>query len=454
MSFGSSGRMVAERTTRQVIGMLTEQRLMRRLGPAERVDADPVRVQKDVGSDQSTDPMRRRQVGTSQQFDDAAIVGASQVDDAADGMGLQIERPRGRKNASCRSGVRARRVTTPSGGDVTFGASLKFLEGGGAEALDDLALPESVERFDGGLEAGLARRREDGSDAQSEAKADDASHGIGKIMGALKARVVVELSVGGQAVLTPMGEESLEDEVGGDVLTWPGIDETAMKRNGIEAVSVSIVLERDGFHDVEGVELDAAIGEIGKIPSGRRSRTAHASSSIENAVAGEDAADGSDGGKGRNALFLEMAMNGLIAEFAEIAVQPQMRACVEDARFEIGGNASSSSGSAGPVIEIDAFESLGSSASDPTLNGAQRDADASRDLTQGESATREANDLMTKTQTSVFWPRERLQEFAGNVAAEGSRSRAAIAGGRNVSRPTASFRRGPQRSPMPKCSNQ
>ena len=244
MSFGSSGRMVAERTTRQVIGMLTEQRLMRRLGPAERVDADPVRVQKDFRSNQTANPVRGRQVGPSQQFDDAAIVGASQVDDAADRMGLQIERPRGRKDASFRSGVRARSVTTSSGGDIAFGTRLKFLESGGIEALDDLALPESVERFDGGLEAGLARRREDGSDAQSEAKADDASEGIGKIMGPLKARVVVELSVGRQAVLSPTLQQSLEDEVGGDVETRPGIDEPAVKGDGVEGVGVAITSRR------------------------------------------------------------------------------------------------------------------------------------------------------------------------------------------------------------------
>ena len=86
--------MVAERTVRQVIGMLTEQRLICvRFGSAKRVDADPVRVQKDFGSDQTTDPMRSRQVGTAQQLDDAAVVGASQVDDAAAGLGLAIERP-------------------------------------------------------------------------------------------------------------------------------------------------------------------------------------------------------------------------------------------------------------------------------------------------------------------------------------------------------------------------
>jgi hypothetical protein len=438
---------------RQVVGMLTEQRLVRGLGSAKRVDADLIRVQKDFRSNQTANPVRGRQVGPSQQFDDAAIVGASQVDDAAHGMGLQIERPRGREDASIRSGVGSGSVATASGGDVSFGACLKLLEGSGGEALDDLALPESVEGFDGGLEAGLSRRREDGSDAQSEAKTDDASDRIGKIMGSLKAGVVVELGVSGQAVLPPMGQQSLQDEVGGDVETRPGIDETAMEGDGVEGMSVSIVLERDGFDDVEGIELDAAIDEIGEIPSGGRGRSAHASAPVENAVACEDATDGSDGRERRDALLLEMAMDGLIAEFAEIAVQPEMRPCVEDSCFDIGGNASSSTRDAEPVVEIDAIESLRSSASDPTLHGSQGDPEASCDLTKGDCATREANDFLPKKPARVFWTRERLREFSGNVAAEGSRIRAALAGSRNVSRPTASFRCGSQRAPMPKCSN-
>jgi len=388
---------------------------MSRLGAAKSMEADEILVEKHLGADQATNPASIGHEGMSQKVDDAAIVGASQVDDAAGRMLLKVERPRTREKTTRRRRVVARSVTTLRGQDVAFGSLLELGEIGGNESMNDLALPESVERFDGGLEAGLARRSEDGSDVEGEAQPDDASESVGEIVGSLEAGVVVELSVSGQAVLTPASQQGLEDEVGGDVEARPGIDEPTMERDGVEAVDIArFVSERKVFDDVEGVEFDETGGEIGEIPAGGRRSSTNASPAVENAVASEDSSDGPDGGERRDALLAEMTMDRLIAELAEIAAQAEMIANLQDTAFEIGGNASGSSRSAGSIGEVDAVESLVLSSSNPALHGAQGNSTLPSDGPKRLAGTNETDDLEAASEVGVFWPREVLLEQSGD----------------------------------------
>jgi hypothetical protein len=385
------------------------------------VDPDQVFVEKDLGADQTTNPALVGHESMSQEVDGAPIVGASQEDESSGRMRLKVERPAAREGTTRGSPVDARSMATLRGEDIAFRSSLEFIEVGGSEALDDLGLPESVERFDGGLEAGLARRGEDGDDVQREAQPNDAAQSIGSIVGPLEAGVVVELSVGRQAVPPPTLQQSLEDEIGGDVETRPGIDEPAMKGDGVEGVGVArLVAEREIFDDIEGVELDQAIGEIGEIPSRRRRGSTNASSAVEDAVAGEDSSDGANGWQRRDALIVEMAMDGLIAELAEITVEAEMLAGFEDAAFEVGRDASGSRWSAGSVGEVDAIEAFALGSIDPALHGPKTATEPFGGRSKGQTGANQTNDLAAMAKgiaVRVFWPRElswrngRLQEM-------------------------------------------
>lgn len=238
MSLEFSRRVVAKRATWKFVGLFAEDGLFVGLGSAQGVETDEVVVQEDFGPDQSPYPTRIHHEGASEELDRSTIVGASQEDHSAVWMRLEIESPRIGKESSRRSGIDAQDVSASRGEDVAYRSLLEFAQRGGLKAMDDFGLPESVEGFDGGLEAGFTRRSEDRSNAEGQAKPDDASEGIGDIMGSLEAGVVVELGISGQAVVAPVELESGKDEVGGDVAARPGRDKPAMQGDGIEGMSV------------------------------------------------------------------------------------------------------------------------------------------------------------------------------------------------------------------------
>ena len=76
----------------------------------------------------------------------------------------------------------------------------------------DLLLPQSIKVFDHGLEARFQRRREDRSNAESEAKTHHTSNHIRMVMAALEAHIVVELRKAGKSVQPPMGVQGIKNK--------------------------------------------------------------------------------------------------------------------------------------------------------------------------------------------------------------------------------------------------
>src|SRR6202035_2379717 len=106
------------------------------------------------------------------------------------------------------------------------------------ETRPDRGLPAAVVVLDGGLEAGLARRRENGRDAQRQAEPDDAPDGVGMSVGAGEDPVVVELRVGGQAGRAPVLQERIHGVFRGDSAAWPGGRQAAVQADGVENLDV------------------------------------------------------------------------------------------------------------------------------------------------------------------------------------------------------------------------
>lgn len=304
------------------------------------------------------------------------VIGAAQEYEAADGMSLEIEAPRIGEGPAGRRGIDAENVAVVCSQDVALRAFLKFGEASGLEAMDNFSLPEAIERFDGGLKTTFAWRRKNRNDVESKAESDDAAEGIGNIVWSLEACVVVELSIGGQAVLAPMVFEHGEDEIGGDALARPGCDEPAMQRHGVERMSVvcvheivgGLLKERDVFDDVKRVELGLATGEIGEIPAWGRRGTTDATTSIEHAMTCEDTADGSHRRQSRQELFAEMPIDGRGTKLAQSAVLLQMASRIEDEAFDVRRDASGSRGCGRAIGEIDTMQTLSSGALNPALH--------------------------------------------------------------------------------------
>lgn len=176
------------------------------------------------------------------------------------------------------------------------GGSLQGRDAGVVGASPDLGLPERVAAFDVGLEACFARRREDGCDAQAQAEADDFTNDVGPVVWALETGVVVELRVGGQAVLAPVRVEAFDDPWRGDALPDPGAHQRSGEALGGESVAEADAFDGQVFDDTKGIRLRLAQAQGGKMPSRGRSRAAEAPGTIEQAVTGEHSGDGADGG--------------------------------------------------------------------------------------------------------------------------------------------------------------
>jgi hypothetical protein len=71
------------------------------------------------------------------------------------------------------------------------------------KALPDLSLPEAVEIFDGGLEAGFQWRGKDRRDVEGKTKAHHSSDHIGVVVPALEADIIIKLGKGRQSVFAP-----------------------------------------------------------------------------------------------------------------------------------------------------------------------------------------------------------------------------------------------------------
>src|SRR6476659_2758823 len=131
---------------------------------------------------------------------DRAVFGrAPDVDHLAAGRRLEIQVAGGRDGASGRRAVDAERGAVPHGRDVAGRLRLQRRYTVVGKARPDFGLPPAIERFDGGLQAGLPRWGENRGEAKPEAQAHHATHGITMLMRALEDIVVVELDVARQA---------------------------------------------------------------------------------------------------------------------------------------------------------------------------------------------------------------------------------------------------------------
>ena len=155
-------------------------------------------------------------------------------------------------------------------GDEAVGPVAELGAVGVVEAFPDLGLPQAGEGLDLVLEAMLARWGVDGGDPQGQAEEGDGTEAIGMGMGAMKAQLVIELSVGGEPVRPPVGEQRILGELGGD----GGGEKTAAKAagqgEGLEDLNLAGALDDEPLDAIEGVPLDPSRGHLGEVPTGRR----------------------------------------------------------------------------------------------------------------------------------------------------------------------------------------
>lgn len=177
--------------------------------------------------------------------------------------------------------------------DKTIGAMLELSERAVFEAGPDFRLPAAVETFNGCLKARFARWGKDGRDVETQTKAHDPADDITMLMRTLEESVIIELCVVGQSERTPTLHKQIADHARVEQFAWPSANQAAMEGDPVENDDLRSPTNDQARNRIEAVELVAAGGHIGQVPSSRRWSSADAPVSIERAAATEDAANGS-----------------------------------------------------------------------------------------------------------------------------------------------------------------
>jgi len=291
------------------------------------------------------------------------------------------------------------------GEDKAGGAAAELGVGGVVEAMPDFRLPEAIEGLDLVLKAVLAGWGEDGGDAQSQTEEGDGAEAIGMVMGAVKAQVVVELSVGGQAVLAPMGQQGIAGELGGDGGGEEAAAKASVQGDNVEDLDFAAALDDESLDHIPGIQFGAGGGDVREVPAWRRWGTTQATGAFDKATALEHVGNGGTAGQrlaGRR-LGAQGAKDGDRTIFTQGITMAESVAQVEDALDHGSGQGVSRlMRGVGVVREINPVESASARSCDPVLHARKGDPELAGDLSQADATAGEEHQLPAITIREFF----------------------------------------------------
>lgn len=291
------------------------------------------------------------------------------------------------------------------GEDKAGGAAAQLGGGGVVEALPDFILPEAVEGLDLVLKAVLAGRSEDGGDAQSQTEEGDGAEAVGVVMGAVKAQVVVELGVGGQTVLAPMGQQGIAGELGGDGGAEEAAAKAAMQGDDVEDLDFTAALDDQSLDHIPGIQFGAGGGEVREVPPWRGWGATQATGVFDEAAALEHVGNGGTAGQGPagRRLGAQGAKDGHGTIFTQGITMTESVAQVEDALDHWSGQGVSRLMRGVRVVrEIDPVESASARSCDPVLHARKGDPELAGDLPQADAPAGEEDQLAAITIKEFF----------------------------------------------------
>jgi hypothetical protein len=364
-----------------------EQWLVLGLCSAETKAKNGLRAEIDFATDEAVLPMGVHGESVSKEADPALVIGAADEDGL--GVGARWERlwRPGEARGSALLAVLGFEVM---GSHEAVGTTAQLSPVSVVETGPDFGLPEAVEGLNLVLEAVLAGRSEDGADAQGEAEEGHGAEAIGMVMGAVKTEVVVELSVGRQAVGAPMGQEGVLGELGRDGGMEEAAAKAAVQGDGIEHLDFTDVLDDEALDDVKGVQFGRAGGEVWEMPPRRRRRAAQTAGRLDQGVALENVGDGGAARQGQagGVLGVQGAQDGHRTVLAQSIVLAEVVAQGDNTLDHFGGEfVWRVSGAARTVDKIDAIQTPAAGALDPVLNVGEGQAKLAGELAQGDTST-------------------------------------------------------------------
>lgn len=404
MTSDRGSRSLLESPCREGVWHRPQQRLTRRLATPQSVKTDRVGIQIDVGADQAMQPVLVDEKGSAQQRDPSAGIGAAKKDDHSGGGLLEVQSPPSGKASSWKCRVDAWRTAMPEGGDVSrrpLGERAKRVM---LEAGPDLRLPLTIEALDGRLETGLVGDGKHRRDAKTEAQPNDPPDTVAVLFRSGKAVVVVELGVCGKANGSPVFHQGLDHGFGGKRALGPDGREPTAERNCRKNREVRPATDRQPLDGVEAVQLGFAGRDLRQVPAARWWRATRASTTIENAMALKNTADGTHGRARAQSACLQLAPDRRSSVLAQDAVLLQRAPQLQDQLFDRRIGASGALGYVRTISPTNAIEPQPVSPFEPALHGAKRDAESPRDLALRGSPANRRHDLASPAAGGVFEP--------------------------------------------------
>ncbi len=303
----------------EAIFLGSQKRLMRGIFSSERVDGNQSRIQIDLGSNQSMRPVLIHKQAMAQNAYPALLACAAQKDDTAVRMSLKIESPRSGKRPACGCPLYAAAQMTAVGRNVSSRLNLQGSQRLVMKSLPDFCLLAGIEALDGSLKAGFPWRRKDWGHPQAQTKPGDPPDGIWKMVGSLKAGVVVELHTNRKAKYSPMLSEGVNDFGSRYAGIWPRGYQAAMERDTVEDIHMGAAFDHQVFDHIEAVKFAVSLGHISQVPAGRRRLMTNPASAIKNSPALQDPPNSASGGRVRHATTKQLSMNCRSAIFTQVA---------------------------------------------------------------------------------------------------------------------------------------
>ena len=151
---------------------------------------------------------------------------------------------------------------------------------------------------------------------QAQAKSNDASDGIAKLVSALETGVVIKLGIGRQSERSPMFNQGLNHRMSEDGI-GPRGDQTSIHRYRVENFDSSSAFEDQALDNIEAIQLASSSCHLGQIPTGWRWPMTSSTSAIQNAAPLQDPSDGTQCGKRSHAASGQFSPNGLSSIFSQ-----------------------------------------------------------------------------------------------------------------------------------------
>lgn len=372
------------------------------LAASQCKEFDSFSYEINVSPNQAVRPSTIDDKRVTEQTHSTAGVRPAQVDNAAPRLSLEIEFPRAGKLTSTRCRVDAQSSPLAVGHGIFGRLSLHGGQGVEMEALPDFSLPTSVKAFDGSLESGFSWRSKDRGYSQAQAKADDASDGVPKLVSALKTGVVIKLGVGRQPERFPVFNQGLNNRMSEDGAIWPRGDQTSVQRYRIENFDCGSALNDQALDNIEAIEFASPSCHLGQVPTGWRWRMTSSMSTIESTAPLQNPPNGTQCGKCSRTPSDHFSLNGLSSVFSQGAVILELDAHLEDQIFNTPLGSLNVMRSVGSVTPIDSAKPSTLSSIHPIMHGRNAHAKASRYLSQRFSSSHSTYHCFTFSKLRTF----------------------------------------------------